>query len=236
MTTLLTVAAALALTVALPVAAAAQEADTGDRPSIEDVKDRAADAIERRLETLDDLTTRITASPHVTDEHEAALLSDYRVAAIGLEQLGDDIDDAETLEELRELVPLIAQGYRVYLVIVPKSAEVAGSDRVATAVDRLAGIAATLTNAADRAEAAGFDVTETRRWLTSARDEIAEANRTGVPVADLVIGLDAGDWEEPAKSMLQDGKRRLENARIDLRQAHGSLEQARQALREAIGR
>ena len=228
---------ALSLVAALPATANAQETDeTAEaRHSIEDAKERAAGAIERRLATLDRLTEKITSSPHVTDEHEAALLSDYRVASNGLEQLGEDIAEAQTPEELRDLVPLIATDYRVYLVIVPKSAEVAASDHVMTAVERSTEVATAIDQAADRAEAAGFDVTQVRRWLTSAKDEIAEANRTGVPVADMVIGLDAGDWEEPAKSTLEDGKRRLENARVDLRQAHGSLQQARQALEDAIG-
>ena len=234
----LAIVGALSLVMALPTTANAQEnsANDDERHSIEDVKERAAEAIERRLATLDRLTEKASTSPHLTDEHETALLSDYRVASNGLEQLGDDIAQAQTAEELRSLVPLIATDYRVYLVIVPKSAEVGASDRVMSAVERLTAVAMTLHEAADRAEAAGFDITETRRWLISAADEIAEANRTGVPVADMVIDLDAGDWEEPAKSMLEDGKRRLENARVDLRQAHGSLQQAREALRAAIDR
>ncbi|MDJ0791158.1 MAG: hypothetical protein QNJ71_04620 [Acidimicrobiia bacterium] len=234
----LAIVGALSLVMALPTTANAQEnsANDDERHSIEDVKERAAEAIERRLATLDRLTEKASTSPHLTDEHETALLGDYRVASNGLEQLGDDIAQAQTAEELRSLVPLIAKDYRVYLVIVPKSAEVGASDRVRSAVERLSAVATTLHEAADRAEAAGFDVTETRRWLISAADEIAEANRTGVPVADLVIDLDAGDWEEPAKSTLEDGKRRLENARVDLRQAHGSLEKAREALRDAIDR
>lgn len=236
MTQLIVATAALTAVMAVPLAAQAQEAetDTTSRQSIEQIKERAQAAIDRRLDTLDRLTDRIDSAQHMSDSHKATLTGDYRAAANGLTGLGVEIAAATTAEELRVLVPLIATDYRVYLVIVPKSLEVAASDRIGVAVDRLTNAADRLEDAIDRAEDAGIDATQAGRWLISARDEIAEAKRTGVPVADDVIGLDASDWEEPAKSMLQEGKRRLDNARVDVRQAHGSLTQGAAALRDAI--
>ena len=228
--------AALTMALALPMAAHAQEGDTeaSSEHSIDEIKDRARAAIDRRLDTLDRLTDRVDGASHIAPAHAAALTGDYRAASSGLMGLAVEIENASTVEELRTLVPLIATDYRVYLVIVPKSYEVSASDRVGVAVDSLAGAADRLEAAIERATDAGFDATEAQRWLTSARDEIAEAKRTGVPVADDVIDLDAGDWEEPAKSTLEEGRRRLDNARIDLRQAHGSLTKAAAALRDAI--
>ena len=228
--------ATLTMALALPMAAHAQEGDTeaSSEHSIHEIKDRARAAIDRRLDTLDRLTDRVDGASHISPQHAAALTGDYRAASNGLTGLAGEIENASTVEELRTLVPLIATDYRVYLVIVPKSYEVSASDRVGVAVDSLAGTADRLEAAIERATDAGFDATGAQRWLTSARDEIAEARRTGVPVADDVIDLDAGDWEEPAKSTLEEGRRRLDNARIDLRQAHGSLTKAAAALRDAI--
>lgn len=228
--------ATLTAVMAVPLAAQAQEAetDTTSRHSIEQIKERAQAAIDRRLDTLDRLDDRINGAQLVSDSHKATLTGDYRAAANGLTGLGAEIAAASRPEELKTLVPLIASDYRVYLVIVPKSFEVAASDRIGVAVDRLTDAANRLEAAIDRAEAAGIDTTQPERWLISARDEIAEAKRTGVPVADDVIGLDAADWEEPAKSTLQEGKRRLDNARVDVRQAHGSLSKGAAALSDAI--
>ncbi|MGI9529805.1 MAG: hypothetical protein ACR2NG_08840 [Acidimicrobiia bacterium] len=236
MTRLIVATSALTAVMAVPLSAQAQEAetDTTRRHSIDQIKERAQAAIERRLDTLDRLTDRVESAQHVSDSHKATLIGDYRAAANGLTGLGVEIAAATTAEELKVLVPLIASDYRVYLVIVPKSLEVAASDRIGVAVDRLTNAANRLEDAIDRAEDAGVDTTQAERWLISARDEIAEAKRTGVPVADDVIGLDASDWEEPAKSMLQEGKRRLDNARVDVRQAHGSLTKGAAALRDAI--
>jgi hypothetical protein len=235
---LLVPAIALGLLLALPAAASAQETDTSSdastEHSIEGVKARAHAAVDRRLDTLASLERRVVNHEYMTIVHKATLTADYVDAVAGLITLNREIQNAETAEELRELVPLIATDYRVYLVIVPKSHEVGASDRVAHVVSRFEDTADALADAIERAEAAGYDMTDASRWLISARDEIAEARRTGVPVANDVIDVDASDWEEPAKSTLEEGHRRLKNARVDLRQAKGSLDMAKQAIEDAI--
>jgi len=229
----------LGLFLALPAAASAQETDTssdvGSGRTIESVKARAQDAVDRRLDTLANLERRVVNHEYMTTVHKATLTADIADAIAGLIELNRDIQNAGTAAELRELVPLIATDYRVYLVIVPKSYEVGASDRVAHVVSRFEETADTLEDAINRAEAAGYDMTQANRWLISARDEIAEARRTGVPVAEDVIDLDASDWEEPAATTLDEGHRRLKNARVDLRQAKGSLDKAKQAIEKAIG-
>ena len=237
-TRILIVATVLGMLMALPVAATAQEADTtGDASpehSIEGVKARAQAAVDRRLDTLASLERRVINHEFMTVVHKATLTADYADAVAGLITLNREIQNAETAEELRELVPLIASDFRVYLVIVPKTYEVGASDRVGHVVSRFEDTADATADAIERAEAAGYDMTEASRWLVSARDEIGEARRMGVPVANDVIDLDASDWEEPAKSTLEEGRRRLGNARVDLRQAKGSLDKAKQAIEDAI--
>jgi hypothetical protein len=170
----------------------------------------------------------------VTDDHAAQLSTHYARAKDGLETLGREIQAAENREELRDLVPLIATDYRVFLMIIPKSHEVLVSDRFAHAVTRLTGAADTVLEAIERAEEAGFDMTEARRWLETARDEIQAVERGAVPVAGEVIGLTAADWEEPAKSLLIAGKEKLKTARGDARDALDALKSAKRAIPDAI--
>ncbi|GMR02325.1 MAG: hypothetical protein BMS9Abin20_0656 [Acidimicrobiia bacterium] len=244
---LIAVGVAAGMLFAIPATANAQTDETRDatevidttdattRPSIDKIKERAAAAIDRRLATLDTLTERVGNSKHMTDRHKGTLLGEYATASFGLSALGRDIQAAETLEELRNLIPAIAEDFRIYLVVVPKSRQVGASDRVADVVERLDEAADTVAEAIRRGEEAGYDMSDARWWLVSARDDIAEARRTGIPVADDVIGLQASDWEEPASSRLQEGRRRLENARVDVRKAKLSLEKARRAIEDAIG-
>jgi len=247
---LIVVGVAAGMLFALPAAASARTDDTrvgaeptestlardvAREPSIDRIKERAAAAIDRRLATLAKLTQGVASSEFITAGHKATLIRDYASAGLGLSALGRQIEAAETIDELRALIPAIAKDFRIYLVVVPKSRQVGASDRVADVVDRLGTAADTIAVAIQRAEAAGYDMSEARRWLISARDDIDEARRTGVPVADNVIGLAASDWEEPAASALEEGRRRLDNARIDVQKAKISLEKAKAAIEDAIG-
>jgi hypothetical protein len=243
---ILATAAAMGMLAVIPQAAVAQEAERDPEVTvsvdgrehtrtIDEIKARAMAAIEKRLTALDRIGTRVAADEHVTDDHASQLATHYARAKDGLEALGREIQAAETREELKELVPLIATDYRVFLVIIPKSHEVLVSDRFADGVTRLNGVADAVLNAIERAEEAGFDMTEARRWLAEARDEIGAVERGAVPVAGEVIGLTAADWEEPAKSLLVSGKEKLRTARGDAAEAVDALKKAKRAIAEAVG-
>jgi len=209
--------------------------DVVRQPTLDQIKERAAAAIDRRLVTLKKLTDGVASSEFITARHKTTLIREYASAGLGLTAVGRQIEAAETIDELRALIPAIAEDFRIYLVVVPKSRQVGASDRVADVVDRLGSAADTVGEAIRRGEEAGYDMSEARKWLISALDDIDEARRTGVPVADNVIGLQAADWEEPAASELQEGRRRLDNARVDVRKAKASLEKAKQAIEDALG-
>lgn len=211
-----------------------------DRPSREDaiarVKERAAAAIERRLATLDRLAGHVNGHEHVTDSHETALLRDYGDAVAGLTELGAEIASATIPEELRALIPKIAEDYRVYLVIVPKTHEVIVSDTLPAVADRLGELADRLDEAIAQAAEAGFDVTAAEALVETARGEIAEAARLAHPVAGQVINLTAQHWPDPAEQKLQSGRDDLQAARESLVAGREALREAHLALRTAIGR
>jgi hypothetical protein len=246
---LVTVAATIAMFAAVPHTAMAQESD---RPTdtavvdtaetdvrehthtLEEVKKRALAAIDKRLAALSRVSAKVSSNSHVTEAHATTLQRHYGEATDGLQELAREIEAADTREKLRELIPQIAAYFRVYLVILPKSHEVIVSDSMADAVDRMSGVSGTLLEAIERAEEAGYDMTEARRWLGIANEEIRAVETGAVPVADSVVGLTAEDWEEPAKSLLAEGKRKLETARGDIRDAIEALKNTRQAIRTAI--
>ena len=240
------VIAAFAVVVALPGAALAQERDTAptdivreqervrdtDR-SIEKIKDRAAEAIAKRQATLNRLTEKAIAAPHLTDEHEASLLADYAAASSGLADLGDRIEGATTYEELRELVPLIAADYRVYLVIAPKSYLVAAADHINAGVPRFEEALGKIGAHITRAEEAGWDVAEAVRYLEEAEANLAEAARLAAPVAGNVINLDASDWPNPAEATLKSNREAVRNSHSELKAAKEAAKAAVEALRAA---
>ena len=211
------------------------ETDGRDHPhTIDDIKRRALAAIDKRLTALSRIDAKVASNAHVTEAHASALRRDYAEATQGLEGLAEEIKKAKTAEELRGLIPKIAEDYRVFLVILPKSHEVIVSDTMGDAVDRMTGVSENLLEAIERAEEAGLDMTEARRWLAIANEKIRAVETGAVPVANSVIDLTADDWEEPAKSLLAEGKRKLETARGDVRDAIEALKNTRRAIRTAI--
>ncbi len=103
--------------------------------SLERVKEAAAAAIEQRFDTLDRLTEHVESYEHLTDSHAASLLADYESTRAGLTALGADIEATDNLADALELSLKIAVDYRVYLVVTPKSVEVAVSDTIVAAVE-----------------------------------------------------------------------------------------------------
>lgn len=212
--------------IALPGVAVAQtDSATADAASVSDVSDvdqikhRALHAIDRRLHTIARLTRKVGESKSVTDEHAKKLLVDLEDAAAGLKELARKIKGAQTIEELRELVPLIATEFRIYQVVKPKVLEVLASDRVVAATDRLTELADRLETLIARAADAGYDVTRPRILLARMRHNTAAAARLGGPVADMVIDLQPEDWPDPAGALLREGRVRLGESFDHLRHA-----------------
>ena len=205
------------LLVALPGAAVAQtDSATADTSSVSEevsdlrrIKHRALHAIDKRLHTVKRLANRVENNGTVTDAHAEALLVDLRDAAEGLGDLARKIKAAETIEELRELVPLIATDFRIYQVVKPKVVEVLASDRVVAATVRLTELGDKLEMLLERAANAGYDVTRPKVVLERMRLNVAAAAELAGPVADMVIDLQPEDWPDPAKALLREGRARI---------------------------
>ncbi len=214
------------LLVALPGVAVAQtDSATSDAPAVSDVSDvdaikhRALHAIDRRLHTIARLTRSVDESTTVTDEHAKKLLVDLRDAAEGLQQLARKIKGAQTVEELRKLVPLIATEFRIYQLVKPKVLQVLASDRVVAATVRLTELADKLEKLIARAGDAGYDVTRAKLLLERMRHNVAAAARLAGPVANMVVDLQPEDWPDPAKALLRKGRVRLDESSDHLRRA-----------------
>ena len=221
----------------LPAAALAQEtpADLGaDERLIEKLKDRAEHAIDKRLETIERATEALGDAQHLTDEHERILLSELAAASDGLTALGREIESAETIAELRELIPSIFEDYRIYVVAVPKAHLVAVADTIVAAVDRLELVAGSLQDTVNRFKEAGFDTSEAEVVLGEMRAFLGEASASAGPVPDAVLLLAPGDWPDPAKGILQGAHSDVRNARGHVSSAVRSAHEIARILRDLL--
>ncbi len=232
----ITIVAVLGLILALPGVAMAQTATTTQQATrrIEAVKDRAQQSIDNRLDTIKRLRFHLD-NGHATADHAATLTADLDQAEAGLNDLAGQIRSATTLEELRVLVPQIATEFRIYVVIAPKTLEVATADTILWAVDNpLTRVHDKLADIIDRAFNAGYDVSEAQAALQDMQAHMTQVEAHASPVPGQVIGLQASDWENPAKALLDQGHDKLLQAREELLAARVSANAAGDALRAAL--
>lgn len=233
----ITIVAILGLILALPGVAMAETDTSTERQttrSIDDVKDRALQAIDNRLATIERLRVHIDQGK-TTGDHKTTLTGDLDSAETGLNRLAGEIQDATTLEELRTLVPQIATDFRIYVVVAPKTLEVVTADTVLWAVDNpMTRVYDKLTQAIERAADAGYEVSEARAALQDMQVHMTQVEAHAGPVPEQVIGLQAGDWVNPAKALLDQGHDKLLKAREELLAARVSAHATADALRAAI--
>jgi hypothetical protein len=205
---------------------------TADRPTLDDARGRCEQAVDQRLATLDKLSAAVAGRAAVTDDHRATLEGQIAAARDGLTALrasiAADADAASLKAHCREIV----EGYRVYLVVVPRTHEVVAADAIVAGADRMSARVGDLATAIDAAEAAGRDVTHDRELLADLQAKVAAARDAAAGVPDTVIGLTAADWNAgTAQPALEAGHATLAQARADLASALTSAKEIVQDLR-----
>lgn len=222
----------------LPATALAQEdtarADDAVERIVENLKDRAEKAIEKRMDTIERATEALQEAEHLTDEHERALLAELDSSAAGLTELGRQIEDATTLEELRELIPLIFEDYRIYAVVVPKAHLVVVADTLMAAAGRIELVAGSLQDAIDRFREAGFDTTEAEEALAEMNASLGEAVALARPVPDTVLPLAPADWPDPVQGIIEEAHSDVRSARHHVESAIRSAHEVGRILRELL--
>lgn len=236
---LLVMLTALLIVSSVPATALAQEApaaesDAAGERTIERLKDRAEQAIEKRLDTIDRVTEALQDAGHLTDDHERILIGELGSSADGLSALGREIEAAGTIAELRELIPLIFEDYRIYAVVVPKAHLVAVADTVIAVVDRVGLVAGSLQDAIDRLNSAGFDTREAEEALAEMVESLGQADSLAGPVPDSVLPLLPADWPDPAQGILEGAHADLRSAREHVASAVRSAHEVGRILRDLL--
>lgn len=229
--------AALATTVALLTAAPGtafaqtdpaetRTADAERTEGLDQLKRRALTAIDTRLAAIARWIERVENSEHLTAEHRAALHTELSAATRGLTALAADIEAATSYSELGGLIPKIVEDYWVFALLGPKVHLVVAADHMTHVAGRFDETAESIQAAIDRAEEAGFDVTEVQDALDRMSAHLAAAALLIDPVPRNVLALQPVDMPE--------GGDLLRSAHADLKSGGHELRAAREAARRAV--
>ncbi|MBT8165639.1 MAG: hypothetical protein HKO63_02800 [Acidimicrobiia bacterium] len=245
---LTTVALAALVLAATPGMAIAQDTTTTERQT-EDrqvadaerraewfatLQQRALEAIEKRLATIDNLETAINDSTTVHDDHASQLLAELRASTAGLETLAGDIRTAEDLATLWELIPDIFEDYRIYAVVAPKVHLVLASDAAGAVAGRLEQATGALGDALDRLEEFGIDVADAEALLVEMKEFVASGASSAASVPGMVLDLTPADYPGSSET-LRSAHAVLQSARTDLQAAGDTAHEIVRFIVGALG-
>lgn len=189
--------------------------------------------INRRLETLAHLDSRVAAAPQFTDLHKDQLRkvnnvnpASYEAERTGLRALKGQIATETDLAVLRGLIADIAEDFRVYLLVVPKTHLVGATDAADKAADRLTQLASRLQELIDKAKGNGKDVKDAQALLDEMKRKTSQADAIIAPVVGSIMPLSPADWNNgtagpalrAARERIQQVRDLLAAARSDARQ------------------
>lgn len=195
---------------------------------LERAKDKAAQEIERRTEALNRLGARINAMKRVSTNFKSDLDTSIRNEITQLEGLARRIEASTDGEEIRADVQSIARSYRIFALVMPKSAIAAAADRIVTMSATLSEVGAKLKVRIDQAATAGADVSAQTAALNELAARITSANARAQAAVNGTAQLvpDEGD-----KAQMEANRAALQKAREDLRAAHEDIKAGRDAVR-----
>ena len=216
-----------------PVESAAVEIDRSG--TFDQLKRRALEAIDKRLDAIAHWTEQVEASEHLEAGHRARLLAELSATTRGLNALAADIEAATTYSELGGLIPKIVEDYWVFALLGPKVHLVVAADVMAHISGRFEEAASSIQEAIDRIEEAGYDPSKAQAALDRMTAHLVAASTLIGPVPGTVLAIQPADMPE-AGAELRNAQADLRSAAEELRAAHKAGHQAVEAIKDATGR
>lgn len=187
--------------------------------------------IGRRLVTITVLQNHVATAGGLTDADRSALQSQLTTHTSGLTALRTTIDGETDVTALRADLGKIVTDYRIYLLQVPKTAEVIAADTELAAVGRLQALGTKLQDRITADQGAGKDVTAAQAALDAMNWSVGQVPPLvqGVPAAVLPLTpaqYNAGTAKPilvSSHTNLQGGRDALNAARADARACVAAL-------------
>lgn len=186
-------------------------------------RSRADKEIERRVNSLNNLSSRLENMKKISDEDKSSLQSSISQVISNLNSLKEKIASNEDPQTLKKDLQSIKKEYRVYALVVPRAQILAAANKVNSTADMLAAISQKLRTRISQAPA-GADVSSLQEALSDFDAKISDAKTQAQAAISEISGLapDNGD-----KNILKSNTETLKDARSKIQAAHKDLRDAR---------
>lgn len=187
----------------------------------ESLKTRASNEIEKRIESLNTLITRISAMQKLSAAQKTSFTTKVQTEITNLTALKTKIATATDAVTLKTDAQSIVVSFRIYALFIPQIHLLVAADRMSTAVDSFTALATKLQAKITQAKTAGNDVTVLETAYTDMQAKIINAKTQAQNVNTLVIALTPEGYPgnkttlEQARMLLKTGGQDLRAARKD---------------------
>lgn len=179
------------------------------------LKTRADREINRRINSLTQLQTRIKLIKRLTDTQKSTLTSQIQAEITSLTGLKTKIDADTDAIVLKSDVQSIVQSYRVYLLYIPQVHIFGAADSVLNLATSMSTLAGKLQFRINAAQTAGNNVSNLITYLTDMQAKITDAQIQANAAITLVTPL-TPDGYPGNKPQLLSALKDLQTARLDL--------------------
>lgn len=187
-------------------------------------QDHGDSAIEKRIQSLTDLETRVSDMKHVSDSDKTSLTTSIKVQLDAMNTLKTKIDSDTDKTTLKNDAKSITENYRIFALVEPKTRITAAADKALELGTSFTTLAGKLQAKITAASTAGNNVTSINANLVDMNAKVADATTQANAAIALVVNLapDNGNAAVAASN-----KTTLMNARADLKKANDDLKAAR---------
>lgn len=196
--------------------------DAAIEARITKAKNRAGEEIQRRIDMLNELNTRVQAMAHVSADEKTSISGVVSSQITSLTELKAKIDADTDLATLKTDIQSIAQSYRIFMLVIPSARIDVAADKINTAATAMTALAAKLQT---RIAGATGDSAAATAALTDMNAKVADAQVQANAAVSLVANLqpDGGD-----KAVQTSNTAALKDARAKIQAALKDIKDARQ--------
>lgn len=203
---------------------------------IENIRNKAQQEIDRRIEGLNKLTSRISEMKKISDESKAKIGNTVQSEILNLTNLKAEILVESDLNALKADVKKVTQSHRIYALVMPQIQILVAADKIKEVADKMTEISGKLQTKIDEAKTLGKDTQAMEAALVDMNKKTADALVKGEAAVLLVSSLvpDQGDQVKfqankkslvDARKIIQEGNKNLKDARADTRKIEISLKE-----------
>lgn len=196
----------------------------GQAQAFTKAKTRAQQEIDRRIASLNKLSTKIDSMKKVSDDKKQELQSQIDTQLSVLSDLSVKIKSEDNADDLKTDINSINKNHQIYMLVVPKGGIATVADQINATADMMILIGNKFQTRIDEAKANNKDVASLQTALDNYRAKVKDAKVQASAATSVVINLNPDNGN---KTVIDQNHQTLVDAKAKIKLAQSDLKDAR---------